>query len=216
MKNVKISLWLSRIEIEMNFLYRVYQNSMSHYSGLDIRTTILWIWCEWDVAIWSGLVKTLKQISWSDQNKWYISRHPNCAQYSSTLNFDLPCISDWLSEQGKCGLQYMDSLPSLPSLTCPRLVVVLSQRVLVSGSQQNPSVRSRGPADHRALLESPYLGLGQRPGTLSNDQPVTGSAHWGGQGWRVRPDHCRGPAPWFMSLSMSCFDCVLPPDSPRL
>ena len=110
----------------------------------------------------------------------------------------------------------MDSLPSLPSLTCPRLVVVLSQRVLVSGSQQNPSVRSRGPADHRALLESPYLGLGHRPGTLSNDQPVTGSAHWPGQGWRVRPDHCRGPAPWFMSLSMSCFDCVLPPDSPRL
>ena len=70
----------------------------------------------------------------------------------------------------------MDSLPSLPSLTCPRLVVVLSQRVLVSGSQQNPSVRSQGPADHRALLESPYLGLGHRPGTLSNDQPVTGSA----------------------------------------
>ena len=47
--------------------YRVNQNSVSSYSGLDIRTRLSWIWCEWDAAIWSGLVKTLKQISYSDQ-----------------------------------------------------------------------------------------------------------------------------------------------------
>ena len=40
------------------YLYRESQNSMSRYTGLDIRTTMLWIWCEWDAAIWSGLVKT--------------------------------------------------------------------------------------------------------------------------------------------------------------
>ena len=39
-------------------IYRESQNSVSRYTGLDIRITMLWIWCEWDAAIWSGLVKT--------------------------------------------------------------------------------------------------------------------------------------------------------------
>ena len=60
-------------------------------TGSIIRTTMLWIWCEWDVAIWSGLVKTLKQISYSDQNNWYISCHPNRARCSVTRNSDIPC-----------------------------------------------------------------------------------------------------------------------------
>ena len=95
-----------------------------------------------------------------------------------------PCLQHFSSR--KFGSQYIDK-SGLPSLTCPRLVVVLSQHVLVSGSQQNPSVRSRVPPDHQTLLEFQYLGLGHRPGTLSNDQPVTGRTHRAGQRWRVRP-----------------------------
>ena len=74
-------------------LYRENQNSVSSYSGFDIRTRLLWLWCEWDAAIWSGMVKTLKQKSQLAQNKWYISHHPNQAHYSSTQNSDSPCIS---------------------------------------------------------------------------------------------------------------------------
>ena len=43
-----------------------------------------------DVAIWSSLVNTLKQISKSDQNMWYISRHPNQAHNSLALNTHSP------------------------------------------------------------------------------------------------------------------------------
>ena len=42
----------------------------------------------------SGLVKTLKQISQSDQNMRYISRHPNQALYTSTANSDSPCSNN--------------------------------------------------------------------------------------------------------------------------
>ena len=61
--------------------YRVNQNSVLSYSGLDIRTRLLWIWCEWDAA--NQLVRS-KQV---------IHCHPNWAHHSLTLISDSPCIN---------------------------------------------------------------------------------------------------------------------------
>ena len=70
-------------------VYRVNQNEVSSYSGLKIRTRLLWIWCKWDMAIWSGQDSEANQLVAT--KKWYISCHSNQAHHSMTLISDSPC-----------------------------------------------------------------------------------------------------------------------------